>query len=142
MKNVRFLLIMLAMSAMLCTVMLNPAVADLLIPISVPNTALSATTGPLACFDDYDHSGTIISFSLIKTPGTLASESDVLTNNASGYLATAHILVNSDLGSHSFSPLTGFAGNGTHSVPEAGALLMLVISLVGLVGYRRMRRMR
>jgi hypothetical protein len=40
------------------------------------------------------------------------------------------------------SHVTLFGGGGTTRVPEAGALVMFGSGLIGLVGYRRMRRMQ
>jgi len=78
-----------------------------------------------------------ITFTLTDTSGTWADAAAVLTGNASGYFAAAHIYINSGSGSGN----TGFAADGTPStpsVPDGGATIALLG--FGLVGIDLLRR--
>jgi hypothetical protein len=94
-------------------------------------------------FDGYQHSSDTISFNLTDTSGTWASAANVLTANASGNLAAAHIFVTAQPANASGSAIvTGFAsGNGmAATVPEPTTLALFGIGALGLAGYRWRRR--
>lgn len=83
-------------------------------------------------FDGAGHSITSLSFDLTKASGTWLSDADVLTNNSDGYLAAAHIYAGCS-GTPEPCVTTGYAANGTASVPEPGSLALLGTGVVGLV---------
>jgi hypothetical protein len=94
-------------------------------------------------FDGYTHSSDHVTFTLTDTGGTWASAADVLTNNASGNKAAAHIFVTTSPALASgFAIVTGFAANGpgTGVIPEPASIV--VWGLLGIVGlaYRLRRR--
>ncbi|HLK49976.1 MAG TPA: PEP-CTERM sorting domain-containing protein [Bryobacteraceae bacterium] len=79
-------------------------------------------------FDGFTHSSDTVRFELTNLLGNWGDASDVLTANASGYLAAAHIFVTGDPANAANGALTtGYAtGNGgSSSVPEpnSGAIL-------------------
>jgi hypothetical protein len=97
-------------------------------------------------FDGFAHSADKITFTLTNTSGTWASVFDVLTPNAGGYSAAAHIFVaNSDL---SNTTNTGYATVGgdldfSPSVPLPSVASASLLSLCGaglLVGVINRRR--
>jgi hypothetical protein len=88
-------------------------------------------------FDGFTHSSDTISFMLTDTGGTWSSASNVLTANASGDVAAAHIFVTSFPANAANGALvTGFAsGNGTplgEQLPEPGTLGLLGLAFAGL----------
>ena len=88
-------------------------------------------------FDGYQNSVRTVTFTLTNTSGTWSSENDVLTANAEGYLAGAHIFVAN--GDYTSNPSTGYAANGTTSVPDGGmtmTLLGLALAGMGMVARR------
>ena len=97
----------------------------------------------ITTFDGFTHSHDNVSFDLTNTSGTWATANDVLTANASGYLAAAHIFVTSDPANAANGALvTGFAtGDGSSSsVPEPNSAAMLGAILVGGLAFVRRRR--
>jgi hypothetical protein len=91
-------------------------------------------------FDGYTHSSDTISFLLTNIGGTWADAASVLTDNADGYSAAAHIFITSDPANASNGALaTGFATNGTqtHSVPEPSMLFLFGSGIVGLAIFGR-----
>ena len=89
-------------------------------------------------FDGFTHSSDTVSFSLTDTSGTWANAGAVLTGNADGNLAAAHIFVTSFPANAANGALaTGFASGFTHvSVPDGGTTVMLLgagLSALGLV---------
>ena len=96
-------------------------------------------------FDGFNDSSTLLTFSLVKTTGTWASEADILTGNASGYLAAGHVFVwngNNGPGSGVDALATGYSTAAP--VPEpttvvAGALLLLPFA-VSTIRFIRKRR--
>ena len=93
--------------------------------------------------DSYPDALTQLAFTLTNTSGTWANSASVLTPNASGYAAAAHIAVCDTVANPTCatSPVgaaaTGFAVSGS-SVPDGGMTLMLLGgALVGLETLRR-----
>jgi hypothetical protein len=94
-------------------------------------------------FDGFSHSSDIISFVLTDTGGTWATAADVLTKNADGNSAAAHIFVTADPAKKNNGAIaTGFAADGP-PVPEPTTLLAgggaLLLALLG-VGRGRLAR--
>jgi hypothetical protein len=94
-------------------------------------------------FDGFTHSADEITFTLTNMGGgTWATANDVLTPNASGFDAAAHIFVTSAPANAANGAIaTGFAGEGTH-VPDSGSTAMLLASALTGLGLlrRRIRR--
>lgn len=89
-------------------------------------------------FDGFTHSSDTVSFILTNTSGTWASASAVLTGNALGFTAGAHIFVTASPANANNSALvTGFATNGTPGVPDGGATVMLLGAALGALGMAR-----
>lgn len=98
-------------------------------------------------FDGYTHSADHVSFNLVNTSGTWANAASVLTANASGFLAAAHIFVTAYPADPSAGALaTGFAADGSGSnepppTPDGGSTVALLgCALGGLGAARRMFR--
>jgi protein with PEP-CTERM/exosortase system signal len=90
-------------------------------------------------FDGTDHAMSQISFTLTNLSGTWATASAVLTGNAQGFLAAAHIVVFTAGNVVNGQQITtGFAtGNNTLSVPDGGATVMLLGVAFGALGMAR-----
>lgn len=92
-------------------------------------------------FDGYTHSSDYMKLSLTNLSGTWASDSDVLTGNASGYRAAAHIFVTSAPAiSTNGAIITGYATEGPVPTPEPTSMLLLGLGLVGAGAARRRRK--
>ena len=96
-------------------------------------------------FDGYTHSSDFISFVLTNTSGTWGADGDVLTANADGHRAAAHIFVTSHPADASNGAVaTGFATDGVPPpppirIPEPGSVVLMGFTLVGLSLIRRKR---
>jgi hypothetical protein len=84
--------------------------------------------------DGYTSSADTITFTLTNTSGTWSSSANVLTPNASGYVAAAHIFVTTSPANAANGALaTGFA-----AVPDGGLTVSLLgIALVAVEALRR-----
>jgi len=89
-------------------------------------------------FDGYTHSTSSVSFTLTNLSGSWASAADVLTPNASGYVAAAHVFAASCSSAASCDAGTGALATGFATVPEAGTASMLGLGLI-LLGLARRR---
>lgn len=90
-------------------------------------------------FDGYTHSADVVQFTITNTSGSWATAADVLTPNADGYVAAAHIFVCSGAGSCNASSgalATGFAAG---VVPEPSTLSLVLLG-GSLLGVRRRSR--
>ena len=87
--------------------------------------------------DGFTSSSDHISFSLTNTSGTWANAMAVLLANSGGSLAEAHIFVTSfPADAQNGALVTGFAANGTETVPDSGSTVLLLgaaLSAIGLV---------
>jgi hypothetical protein len=89
-------------------------------------------------FDGFTHSSDSISFTLTNTAGNWGSAASVLAFNAQGFDAAAHIFVTALPANASNSALaTGFAGEGTGTVPDGGTTVMLLGAALGALGMAR-----
>jgi hypothetical protein len=90
--------------------------------------------------DSFQSAASSISYSITGTLGEWSSAANVLTNNASGFLAAAHVAVCANPCTESNGAVAvGFAANGTASVPEPATLLLVGSSIGVLIGWRRWR---
>jgi hypothetical protein len=89
-------------------------------------------------FDGYQHSSDTITITLNDTSGTWSGAANVLTGNASGFVAAAHIFVEDPNNVPGGALGTGYAVNGTSiSVPDGGSTMILLgCTLVGLAKSR------
>jgi len=91
-------------------------------------------------FDGFTHSSNTVSFSLTNTSAISlwTDAASVLIANANGNLAAAHIFVTTiPANGHNKALATGFASNGTPSVPDGGATVMLLGVALGAFGMAR-----
>ena len=126
-------------------------------PVTGTNAGTGFTPGPLTAkigsqnvdglgtfnltidsFDGFTHSSDNVSFTLTDVSGTWATQADVVTFNASGFDAAAHIFVTTSPANASNSALaTGFAGEGPGTVPDGGTTVMLLGAALGALGMAR-----
>ena len=86
-------------------------------------------------FDGYTHSSDTVSFSLENTSGTWADSDAVLTPNASGAQAAAHIFVTSSPADASNGALaTGFAAGNSSGGPISGQEVVPEPTSIALLG--------
>jgi hypothetical protein len=94
----------------------------------------------LDSFDGFTHASDTGSFTLVNETGTWSSAADVLTPNAEGNDAAAHIFVTSFPANASNGAIaTGFAGESGAPVtaPEPSSVFLLVAGILALVGLRK-----
>jgi hypothetical protein len=94
-------------------------------------------------FDGFTSSSDTISFILTDTSGNWATANDVLTGNADGYRAAAHIFVTASPATASNGALaTGFATEGDPAapIPPSALLLGSGILAMGLRSFRRKKK--
>jgi hypothetical protein len=93
----------------------------------------------ISAHDGYTHSADLITFTVTNTSGTWLSANDVLAFNANGFDAAAHIFVSAtnpaNAGTSALA--TGFAGEGTGTVPDGGTTVMLLGAALGALGMAR-----
>jgi VPDSG-CTERM motif len=89
-------------------------------------------------FAGFTHSSDSLSFSLADTSGTWASAMAVLLANSGGSLAEAHIFVTSyPANAQNGAIVTGFAANGSETVPDSGTTVALLgFALLGIGSLR------
>ncbi len=78
---------------------------------------------------------------MTNTGGTWANADSVLTANATGNLAAAHIFVTASPAVGSAGALvTGFATGRSTSAPEPATLFLFGSGMIGSWGFRRFKR--
>jgi hypothetical protein len=88
-------------------------------------------------FDGYTHTTDVFEFVLTNISGTWAAAADVLTPNASGYVAAAHVFVASCATAVDCDAGSGALATGFATVPEPTTALMLGMGLLRLAIRRR-----
>ena len=92
-------------------------------------------------FDGFGSKSSTISFTLTNVGSTWASDSLVLTPNASGNTVGAHIGVCTNTPCTEFTA-TGFATNGSAPIPEPATWGMMLVGFFGMGSILRMQRRR
>jgi hypothetical protein len=92
----------------------------------------------ITSFDGFTHSSDKVVFTLTDLLGTWASASQVLTPNSDGNSVAAHIFITSSPADASNGAIvTGFATDGTPSVPDgASTVALLGMAMLGLGSVR------
>jgi hypothetical protein len=90
-------------------------------------------------FDGFAHATNSITFTLTRTSGVWGLANTVLTANAQGAFAAAHIFVTLNPPNLANGALvTGFAANGgSVNVPDGGTTVMLLGAALGVLGMAR-----
>jgi hypothetical protein len=92
-------------------------------------------------FDGFTHSSDSVTLTVTNLSGTWAGSADVLTPNADGSTAAAHIFVTSSPANASNGALaTGYAANGNQVIPEPSSIVLGLVGLMGL-GLTQIRRL-
>jgi len=90
-------------------------------------------------FDGFTHSFTEVVVTITKATGSWASATDVLTPNANGHLAAAHVLgCQTPCTSTEGAAFTGYASDPA-TVPEPRTLFSLALGGLAIVGFARRR---
>jgi hypothetical protein len=105
-------------------------------------SSFGSFNGVIDSFDGFTHTSDTVSFTVTDLSGTWASAANVLTPNADGFDAVAHIFITSSPAHAANGAIvTGFAGeNGGPVVPEPSTMAIAALGALGFIGYGLRRR--